>query len=72
MAADPELKYVAQRAFTSYIRSISLQPNKDVFDVTQLPLDAYAEVRRVAVRAVAAVRCAVPCCSVLFGRVLLT
>ena len=45
VAADPELKYVAQRAFTSYVRSVSLQPNKDVFDASALPLDAFSEVR---------------------------
>jgi hypothetical protein len=60
VAADPELKYVAQKAFTSYIRSVSLQPNKDVFDASQLPLDAFAEVRG------CMCVCRVPCCVCMF------
>ncbi|KAI8840510.1 P-loop containing nucleoside triphosphate hydrolase protein [Chytriomyces cf. hyalinus JEL632] len=40
---DPEIKYLGQKAFISYIRSIHLQSNKDVFDVSKLPFDAYAE-----------------------------
>jgi hypothetical protein len=45
VAADPELKTLAQRAFVSYVRSVSIQPNKDVFNVGAMNLDAYAEVR---------------------------
>jgi len=37
VAADADLKYLAQRAFSSYVRSVYLQPNKAVFDVTALP-----------------------------------
>lgn len=40
---DPELKYLGQKAFVSYVRSIYLQSDKSTFDVTALPLDAYAE-----------------------------
>lgn len=40
---DPELKYLGQKAFVSYVRSIYLQRDKATFDVTELPLDAYAE-----------------------------
>ncbi|KAJ3228325.1 ATP-dependent RNA helicase dbp4 [Chytriomyces hyalinus] len=40
---DPEIKYLGQKAFISYIRSIHLQSNKDIFDVSKLPFDAYAE-----------------------------
>mmetsp|Transcript_1486 Transcript_1486/g.2350 ORF Transcript_1486/g.2350 Transcript_1486/m.2350 type:complete len:817 (-) Transcript_1486:48-2498(-) len=42
IAKDQELKMNAQRAFKSYIRSVHLQPNKDVFDVKKLPMGAYA------------------------------
>ena len=42
VAADPELKYVAQRAFVSYVRSVLLQGNKAVFDVNALDLPALA------------------------------
>lgn len=42
VAADPDLKYLAQRAFASYVRSVYLQPNKEVFDVSKLPLDDFA------------------------------
>ena len=44
IAADVELKALAQKAFKSYVKSVSLQPNKTVFDASALPLDAYAEV----------------------------
>lgn len=40
---DPELKYLGQKAFVSYVRSIHLQSDKFTFDVTALPLDSYAE-----------------------------
>jgi ATP-dependent RNA helicase DDX10/DBP4 len=40
---DPELKYLGQKAFVSYVRSIHLQSDKSTFDVTALPLDTYAE-----------------------------
>ena len=44
VAADPELKHLAQRAFCSYIRSVYLQPNRAVFGrVTDLPTAEYAE-----------------------------
>ncbi|KCV73301.1 hypothetical protein H696_00842 [Fonticula alba] len=39
---DAEVKYLAQRAFVSYVRSIFLKSNKEVFDVTELPLEEYA------------------------------
>ncbi len=42
VAADPELKYVGQRAYVSYVRSVLLQHNKDVFDVNALPLHDFA------------------------------
>ncbi|QPH18979.1 ATP-dependent RNA helicase dbp4 [Epichloe festucae Fl1] len=38
----PDLKYLGQKAFISYIRSIHLQKNKDVFKLNELDLDAFA------------------------------
>lgn len=40
---DPELKYLAQKAFISYVRSIYIHPDKDVFDVQSIPLDDFAK-----------------------------
>lgn len=42
LAADPDLKYLAQKAFISYVRSVHLQRDKDVFDVKQLDIAALA------------------------------
>ena len=39
---DPNLKYLAQKAFTSYVRSVHLQRDKEVFDLGRLDLDGYA------------------------------
>ncbi len=41
-AADPEMKYLAQKSLISYVRSIYLQGNKKVFKVNELPLDDFA------------------------------
>jgi ATP-dependent RNA helicase DDX10/DBP4 len=44
VAADAELKAMAQKAFSSYARSIHLQPNRAVFrPVTELPLKEFGE-----------------------------
>ncbi|KAJ2002427.1 ATP-dependent RNA helicase dbp4, partial [Coemansia thaxteri] len=40
---DPEIKYLGQRAFVTYVRSVFLQKNKDVFSVDALPLEEFAE-----------------------------
>ncbi|KAJ1861493.1 ATP-dependent RNA helicase dbp4 [Coemansia sp. RSA 2703] len=40
---DAEIKYLGQRAFVTYVRSVFLQKNKDVFSVDALPLAEYAE-----------------------------
>ena len=40
---DPELKYLGQKAFSSYVRSIYLQKDKEVFKVEDIPLDEFAE-----------------------------
>ncbi|KAL1527129.1 hypothetical protein AB1Y20_015811 [Prymnesium parvum] len=42
LAQRPELKHTAQRAFVSYVRSVHLQGNKEVFDARSLPLDELA------------------------------
>ncbi|KAI9501373.1 ATP-dependent RNA helicase dbp4 [Coemansia spiralis] len=40
---DAEIKYLGQRAFVTYIRSVYLQKNKSVFNVEALPLEQFAE-----------------------------
>ncbi|NXN37788.1 DDX10 helicase, partial [Rhinoptilus africanus] len=42
LAQDQELKDKAQRCFVSYLRSVYLMKNKEVFDVFKLPLSEYA------------------------------
>lgn len=39
---DPELKYLGQKAFMSYVKSVHLQKDKDIFDVQKLDLEEYA------------------------------
>ncbi|KAI0059949.1 DEAD-domain-containing protein [Artomyces pyxidatus] len=39
---DPDIKYLAQRAFVSYLRSIHLQKDKSIFKISELPVEAYA------------------------------
>ncbi|KAJ1916903.1 ATP-dependent RNA helicase dbp4 [Tieghemiomyces parasiticus] len=39
---DPEMKYLGQKAFITYLRSVFLQKNKKVFDVHALPAEEYA------------------------------
>lgn len=39
---SPELKYLGQKAFVSYVRSVHLQKDKTTFDVLELPLEKYA------------------------------
>lgn len=39
---DPELKYLGQKAFTSYVKSVHLQKDKEVFDVTKYQLEEFA------------------------------
>ncbi|KXX78398.1 ATP-dependent RNA helicase DBP4 [Madurella mycetomatis] len=40
---SPDLKYLGQKAFISYTRSIYLQKDKEVFKFNDLDLDGYAE-----------------------------
>ncbi|KAM6172381.1 putative ATP-dependent RNA helicase DDX10 [Erethizon dorsatum] len=42
LAQDQDLKERAQRCFVSYIRSIYLMKDKEVFDVSKLPITEYA------------------------------
>ncbi len=39
---DPELKYLGQKAFVSYTRSVHLQKDKEVFKLKELPLEEFA------------------------------
>jgi ATP-dependent RNA helicase DDX10/DBP4 len=39
---DPELKYLGQKAFISYVKSIYVQKDKDVFNLKDLPLEEFA------------------------------
>ncbi|GMM39043.1 RNA-dependent ATPase [Saccharomycopsis crataegensis] len=41
--SNPELKYLAQKAFISYFRSIHLQSDKEVFDINKLPSEEFAK-----------------------------
>lgn len=38
----PEIKYLGQKALVSYVRSVHLKGNKNVFKVEELPLEEYA------------------------------
>ncbi|KAJ9114255.1 hypothetical protein QFC22_005707 [Naganishia vaughanmartiniae] len=39
---DPEIKYLGQRAFISYLKSIHIQKDKSVFKLSEMPIEAYA------------------------------
>ncbi|CAD6564000.1 MAG: ATP-dependent RNA helicase dbp4 [Alectoria sarmentosa] len=39
---DPELKYLGQKAFVSYVRSIHIQKDKEVFKLNELPLEEFS------------------------------
>ncbi|KZV95982.1 DEAD-domain-containing protein [Exidia glandulosa HHB12029] len=39
---DPEIKYLGQRAFVAYMRSVYLQKDKNIFKVTELPAEKFA------------------------------
>ena len=39
---DPELKYLGQKAFVSYVRSVHVQKDKNTFSVKQLDLEGFA------------------------------
>ena len=39
---DPELKYLGQKAFSSYTRSLFVQADKEIFDLNKYDLEGYA------------------------------
>ena len=39
---DPELKYLGQKAFVSYVRSVVVQKDKSIFDVQKVDLESFA------------------------------
>ncbi|CAG8934500.1 unnamed protein product [Penicillium salamii] len=40
---DPELKYLGQKAFISYVKSVYVQKDKETFKIKELPLEEYAQ-----------------------------
>eukprot|EP00559_Dactyliosolen_fragilissimus_P005160 CAMPEP_0184857390 /NCGR_PEP_ID=MMETSP0580-20130426/2553_1 /TAXON_ID=1118495 /ORGANISM="Dactyliosolen fragilissimus" /LENGTH=700 /DNA_ID=CAMNT_0027352963 /DNA_START=440 /DNA_END=2542 /DNA_ORIENTATION=+ len=42
VASNRQIHALAKKAYKSYVRSVHLMPNKEIFNVTQLPLDEYA------------------------------
>ncbi|KAF8557492.1 DEAD-domain-containing protein [Imleria badia] len=40
---EPEIKYLGQRAFVSYVRSVYLHKDKSIFKLDELPVDKFAE-----------------------------
>ncbi|GLJ11540.1 hypothetical protein SUGI_0170310 [Cryptomeria japonica] len=42
LSKDPDLKYMAQRAFVTYLRSIHLRSDKELFDVSKLPIEEFS------------------------------
>jgi len=42
VASNPEFHRLAKKAFQSYLRSVYLMPNREVFNVSELNYDAYA------------------------------
>ena len=43
VASNANLHKLAKKAYQSYLRSIFLMPNKEIFDVKDLPLEAFGE-----------------------------
>lgn len=39
---DPTLRYLAQKAFISYVKSVHVQKNKEIFKLDALPLEEFA------------------------------
>lgn len=39
---DPELKYLGQKAFVSYVKSIHIQRDKEIFKLNELPLEDFS------------------------------
>ena len=43
LSKDNDLKYLSQRALVCYLRSVFLQKNKDVFDVSEIDVKALSQ-----------------------------
>jgi ATP-dependent RNA helicase DDX10/DBP4 len=43
LSADPDLKYLAQKAFTCYMRAVHLAADKEIFDIDKLPYKQFSE-----------------------------
>ena len=43
VASNQDIKYLAQRAFVSYMRAVFLEKNKEVFNVKELPANEFAQ-----------------------------
>ncbi|ODQ77476.1 hypothetical protein BABINDRAFT_163487 [Babjeviella inositovora NRRL Y-12698] len=41
--SSPEIKYLGQKAFISYMRSVYVQKDKEVFNIEELPTEKYAQ-----------------------------
>ena len=39
---DPEIKYLGQKAFVSYVRSIHIHKDKEIFKINELPLEEFS------------------------------
>ena len=39
---SPDVKYLGQKAFVSYVRSVHIQKDKDIFKINELPLEEFA------------------------------
>lgn len=42
VASNADKKRLAEKSFTSYVRAMQLMPNKEAFQLSELPLEAYA------------------------------
>eukprot|EP01096_Ripella_sp_DP13-Kostka_P013652 TRINITY_DN5966_c0_g1_i1.p1 TRINITY_DN5966_c0_g1~~TRINITY_DN5966_c0_g1_i1.p1 ORF type:complete len:604 (-),score=277.91 TRINITY_DN5966_c0_g1_i1:128-1939(-) len=42
VSQEPNIKYLAQKAFVSYLRSVYLNPNKEVFNFDKMPKEEFA------------------------------
>ena len=40
---DPQLKYLGQKAYISYVRSVHLQKDKEIFKLNEISLEEYSE-----------------------------
>lgn len=40
---EPEVKYLGQKAFITYLRSVYIQKNKEVFNIENIPMEAFAK-----------------------------